>query len=357
MANLYIYEQIKEYLTGLIVDNRDNKDYKLPSEQQVAQRFNSSRVSVRKAFSMLEDDGLIYRIKGKGTFIQQGPNTSRITAKENPMNCFVFIIPEVSSKFVQNICSGMLAASRELDRKLLILSSSNSPLLERDNIATAIRFNCAGILLMPVDETHYDDSILSLSLSKFPTLFIDRRLYGLNIKCVSSDHQFIGYNATNYLLRQGRKNILFLTLSRLVSSVRQRLEGYENALNEHFKGNYRRYILNIEDYMATPEKLYSVVHNYLEANPQIDGCIAGSGTPALYLVKAIKKLGRVIGKDIDVVFLDEDSRDISELIDYEVPTIIQDGYDIGRTAIRMLYKFTHDNVPMADKTIFLANKL
>ncbi len=96
-----------------------------------------------------------------------------------------------------------------------------------------MRTNCAGILLMPVDDNNYNDSILSLSLSKFPTLFIDRRLYGLNINCVSSDHMYIGYNATSYLIKRNHESILFLSLSRNIPSVRQRLDGYENALNKH----------------------------------------------------------------------------------------------------------------------------
>ena len=357
MSNLHIYEQIKNYLTQLIVENRDNPDYKLPSETQVEKRFGASRVSVRKAFSVLEEEGVIYRVKGKGTFIQRNNTTFTLTAKENPANCFVFIIPEVSSHFVQNICNGMLSAVQELGCKLLILSSSNSTQLERDNIATAMRLNCAGILLMPVDENHYNDSIMSLSMSRFPTLFIDRRLYGLNINCVSSDHTFIGYNATEYLLDHGHEDILFLTLSRQISSVRQRLDGYENALDSHLQGKYRKYIMFVDSYMDDTDGLYTDICKYLQDNPQITGCITGSGNSALFLIKALRKLNRAIGKDFGVVFLDDDSNDLCELLDYNIPTIIQNGYQIGNTAVRMLYKFTKSKTPMEDKLIKLENSL
>lgn len=351
MSNLYIYEQIKDYLTQLIVNNRENPNYKLPSEQQIAQKFGASRISVRKAFSLLEDEGVIYRIQGKGSFIQQGHNTSVLTAKENPTDCYMFIVPEISSNFVQNICNGILSACKDLNIKLLILSSANSTQLERDNIATAIRLNCAGILLMPVDENHYDDSILSLSLSKFPTLFIDRRLYGLNINCISSDHRLIGYNATKYLLNRKYDNILFLSLSRTISSVRQRLEGYEAALSEYYSGKFRRYLFNVEDYVSNVELLYQDLYNYIVDNPQIKGFITGSGNPALYLVKALQNTGRTIGKDCDIVILDDDSGDIGIMLDYEIPTIVQDGFEIGRKAMKMLYKSLHENIATQDMMI------
>jgi GntR family transcriptional regulator len=41
----------------------------LPSENQLLKRFNVSRSTVRNALSLLEREGLIYRQKGKGSFI------------------------------------------------------------------------------------------------------------------------------------------------------------------------------------------------------------------------------------------------------------------------------------------------
>lgn len=353
MMKTLLYEQIKKYLVELIVNNRDTPEYKLPSEQQLAIKFNASRVSVRKALDLLEEEGVITRIRGKGTFIKNSLNTAALTVNATQMDCFMFIVPDMSSNLMKNICNGMLAACKELGVKLLVLNSANSTQLERDNIATAMQLKCTGILLMPVDENKYNDSILSLSMSNFPTLFIDRRLYGLKFNCVSSDHYKIGYKATQYLLSKGREDILFFSLSRMISSVRQRVEGYEAALNDHFKGKFRRYLLNVEDYMDGIQALYNDICNYIKSNPQITGFIVGCGNPALYLVKALQSFGRVIGKDCEIVILDDDYDFIGVLIDYKIPTIVQDGYTIGKTAVRMLYRNIKNNIPTEDKYIDL----
>ena len=353
MMKALLYEQIKIYLVELIVNNRDTPEYKLPSEQQLAMKFNASRVSVRKALDLLEEEGVISRIRGRGTFIKNSLNTASLTTNATQMDCFMFIVPDMSSNLMKNICNGMLAACKELHVKLLVLNSANSTQLERDNIATAMQLNCSGILLMPVDENKYNDSILSLSMSNFPTLFIDRRLYGLKFNCVSSDHYKIGYNATRYLLDRGFEDILFFSLSRTISSVRQRVEGYESALNDHFNGKFRRYLLNVEDYMDNVRALYNDIYNYLKSNPQITGFIVGCGNPALYLIKALQNLKRNIGKDCDVVVLDDDYAFLNVLIDYEIPTIVQDGYQIGKTAVKMLYKNIKNNIPTEDKYIDL----
>lgn len=41
----------------------------LPSERKLGEQFNVSRITIRKALEELESEGLIYRIRGKGSFI------------------------------------------------------------------------------------------------------------------------------------------------------------------------------------------------------------------------------------------------------------------------------------------------
>lgn len=83
------------------------------------------------------------------------------------------------------------------------------------------------------------------------------------------------------------------------------------------------------------------------------GFIVTPSKSALYLIKALQNLKRNIGKDCDVVVLDDDYAFLNVLIDYEIPTIVQDGYQIGKTAVKMLYKNIKNNIPTEDKYIDL----
>jgi GntR family transcriptional regulator len=46
---------------------------RLPNEDQIAERYKISRVTVRKALSLLEDENVVIRRQGKGTFVPQTP--------------------------------------------------------------------------------------------------------------------------------------------------------------------------------------------------------------------------------------------------------------------------------------------
>ena len=55
----------------------------LPSERELGERFQVSRVVIRGALEKLEDEGLIYKLQGKGAFVSKNKvnqNASRLTS-------------------------------------------------------------------------------------------------------------------------------------------------------------------------------------------------------------------------------------------------------------------------------------
>jgi GntR family transcriptional regulator len=61
------YQQLKQILTGDI-QKRSEGDL-LPSESELCQAYSVSRTVVRQALDELERDGLVVKVKGKGTFV------------------------------------------------------------------------------------------------------------------------------------------------------------------------------------------------------------------------------------------------------------------------------------------------
>ncbi len=70
-----IYRQLYLILRGQIEAREYQLDDVLPTEEQLAERYAVSRVTIRKALQILVDDGLIVRQAGKGTFVY--PQTIR----------------------------------------------------------------------------------------------------------------------------------------------------------------------------------------------------------------------------------------------------------------------------------------
>lgn len=66
-----LYYQLQEVLKERIESEIWRPGDALPSEPELAQRFGVSRVVVRQALAILEDDRQIVRVRGRGTFVAQ----------------------------------------------------------------------------------------------------------------------------------------------------------------------------------------------------------------------------------------------------------------------------------------------
>ena len=69
MTSTLQYQRIKSYILGGINDGQWASGALLPSENQLAARFSLSRMTVNRAIKELESDGVVERIRGKGTFV------------------------------------------------------------------------------------------------------------------------------------------------------------------------------------------------------------------------------------------------------------------------------------------------
>jgi len=64
-----LYQQVIDAMAEFIEGNHLEPDYQLPGEAELCRMFDVSRTVIRQALQELEYKGLIYRTKGKGTFV------------------------------------------------------------------------------------------------------------------------------------------------------------------------------------------------------------------------------------------------------------------------------------------------
>lgn len=65
-----LYQQLAARLRRQIADGVYRPGDRLPSEAELCQQFGVSRITVRAALDQLVDDGLLWRQRGKGTFVR-----------------------------------------------------------------------------------------------------------------------------------------------------------------------------------------------------------------------------------------------------------------------------------------------
>lgn len=75
-----LYAQIKEALRARILDGTYGPHSQMPSEHELCARFGVSRITVRQALGDLQNEGLVFRLHGKGTFVSKPKAFQNVTS-------------------------------------------------------------------------------------------------------------------------------------------------------------------------------------------------------------------------------------------------------------------------------------
>ncbi|QAU33936.1 GntR family transcriptional regulator [Janthinobacterium sp. 17J80-10] len=77
-----LYTQVKQSLRERIVDGTYAPHARLPAESEISRIFGVSRITVRQALGDLQNEGVIFKIPGKGTFVSKPKATQELTQLE-----------------------------------------------------------------------------------------------------------------------------------------------------------------------------------------------------------------------------------------------------------------------------------
>lgn len=75
-----LYQQLEDLIRGKIESGEWKPNTAIPSESELNQMFNVSRMTIRSACSQLVQEGLLYRVPGKGTFVADAKITTESLA-------------------------------------------------------------------------------------------------------------------------------------------------------------------------------------------------------------------------------------------------------------------------------------
>lgn len=97
MAEQPKYLQVADVLRGEIADGVFRDGQALMTEEELRLRFGVSRQTVRQAIALLEDDGLVDRRRGSGTYVRHGPRRSQGTIRVGVVTTYItdYIFPSI----------------------------------------------------------------------------------------------------------------------------------------------------------------------------------------------------------------------------------------------------------------------
>jgi len=327
-----LYWQIQEHFKQLIRTGEIGENDKFPTEKQLKEQFGVSRMTVSNALTKLAQEGWIYRIPGRGSFVNPGMLAELAEAKEQPevnlpeaarlrgqgepvfaRKMIGLVMPLLEDFFAIRLLRGICGALEGTGYYVSIVLTHNSKEREKEAIQVLIQQGAAGLFIFPIDAETYNEEILLLKIRDYPFVLIDRYLPGFETHCVCSDNWMSAQLAVNHLWGLGHRDIAICSdISSSTITVDERIRGYMEALKQ--KGAMINPALMLTDYevdASSPPELHPLYHHlrsrsataYITLNLRL----------GMFMANLVNRLGLRVPQDVSIITYDNPSSSVDLL--------------------------------------------
>jgi DNA-binding LacI/PurR family transcriptional regulator len=224
---LPLYLQVREHLRRQIQSGALPAGAALPFERDLAARLGVGLITVQHALAGLAAEGLIVRIKRKGTFV-----SPRLAAPPPAPRTLAFILPDIEDLFLSELYRGVAAAARQSRYRVSIFSSDRDTAQEAAHIAQLGQGGESGAVIFPNWGRTNAAELFSLQRRGFPFVLVNRFFRDLDADSVVADNRAGALAAVEHLISLGHRRIG--CLGWLPSTaIEDRLDGYRLALGRH----------------------------------------------------------------------------------------------------------------------------
>lgn len=347
---LPLYLQVREAILREISDEHRIGD-KISTEQEFVNKFGVHRGTVRKAITVLADDGIIERIPGKGTFLARSPDekSDQATCVWNIALCLPTKTGDLMfNPFYSQLIEAVIA-THEVSTNITIhrLDEKNSTItriLERvaDNGTNGV------IIVGGIS----DKVIERFKASLIPIVLGDIAISDGSVDAVVTNNMDASFQALEYLIGLGHKQIATIAGPADDKNCSLRLKGYRMALAANHIDENDELIVHAN--RLNRRAGFAAMESLLKSGREFSAVVAANDALAFGAIVAIRLHGLSIPDDISIVGFD----DIAGA-EHTIPpltTIRVDKHQMGLLVVeRMISRLTRYYLPPQE--IQLTSKL
>lgn len=356
--------EIAEHLAEAIAKGEYHGGDRLPSENELVERFNASRPTVARAMRELQHAGLIERRVGSGTYVREAPAA---TAKGRKL--FGLLIPELGrTEIFEPICGQIARQAQALGHALVWCDCGTDgepgdPVIPNPQACVAraqaasqhfIEQHVAGVFYAPVEYAGHDINLRilrELETAGIPVVLLDRDVVPFpersRYDLIGVDNPCGGFVATQHLLSQGRKRVCFFGRPGSAPTLERRVAGHRDAL---FRAGLP---VSLDDLALGDPLDPKFVREFFDRRHP-DAFVCGNDIIAASLMQTLFDLGIRVPKEVAVVGFDDVK--YARLLAVPLTTMRQPCDELGQVAVTTLLERIA-NPQMPARTVLLQTSL
>lgn len=290
-----------------------------PTIKDVAKKANVSistvsRVINKKGYVHDETKVLIDKIIKELGFV---PNQLARSLTNRSSKIIAVIVPHIGPYFYGELLESIEAQAQANGYKIMFFNVQDDPERELEYIKFFEQYNIEGIIIA----SNFQNAG-KLDEMKVPIITIDHIL-DETIPSITADSVKAGELAAKRLIKGGSKNLAIFRGPSFLMTTIERTLGFNKELKKH---GLHADVFDFD--LVNPDS--KLIEQVLRANPHIDGIFAYSDTLALVISSTLKKLGRKIPDDVQIIGYD--NTPFCEWINPPLTTISQPISLLGKQA-------------------------
>jgi GntR family transcriptional regulator, arabinose operon transcriptional repressor len=340
------HEQLRDHLVNEILAGRLKPGAALPSERRLMKTLGIARTTVCQAMAALEDNGIIRRVQGSGTFVE----TDARRKLNRGLDIFALVVPETQAGFYPSLLHGFETAAADIRHQTLICSTDENVYRQGDIILQLLDKEVGGVAMVPVNQPMTPaHQIRQLRKQGVPVVFCHRGVEGIAAPLLSIPFRELGYRAGRILAARGHRRVAFFTSCWVpVDSA------IEEGLNEGFRaggGDIPVRAIAVGNSLTVEEPaVWASLQEVFKGADQPTAIFAGFDSLAEMIYLLMPRLGLRVPEDVSLLGFGGAFREGA--LARRLSSVVIDELATGRKAVSLLHEMRRGDRPIDDNQQF-----
>jgi LacI family transcriptional regulator len=272
------------------------------------------------------------------------PNPIAQSLKRGRSKSIGVIVCNIDNNFFSQAINGIESVARQKDYNVIITQSRESYDREVANSEHLSSRSVDGLIISLSAETCNVDHLIRLHQKGLPIAFFDRVTDAIATHQVIADNYKGAYEATRHLLQQGFRRIAHITSSPSLSITSERLQGYQQALQDAGMQPDPRYIKLCEHGGMIQEETRQALMQLLELPDRPDAIFTASDRLSTTTLSLLRQMRIEIPGQIALVgFTNSISADI---FNPSLTAVVQPALEMGQQITELLIQLIESKRPV-----------
>ena len=327
------YARLRDAILRCLENGQLQPGDPLPAEQKFVEALGIARSTVRQALAILERDGMLHRVHGRGTFVADGAGQKL----RRGADILALVVPEVGAGFYPELQAGYESAASLAGQQIIVANTDNQVERQANVILQLVDKNVAGLALVPAStEVTPASQVRVVQRQGIPVVFCHRRVPGVAAPLVAFNGVDVGRCAGAEMVARGYRKVAYFASHHFEMSA-----AYEEGLREVYSGLredrifYGDWTRDTEgEYHQQRDPLARALEEMFAGRDPPTAIFASFDTQAELIYLLLNDLGLRVPEDVALLGFGGARRD--RPFTRQLSSVVVDEAELGGRAVRML---------------------